>query len=111
MAKLMPIFMAWDLENFLKNLGDKLQQWGSLIFIIFGVVLLIVAIYKLAMGLMSHGKGQSPNWFVILLMFLLGGALVAAGTSSFGWVKDIAAGGKTTIESLGGTAILLGLRL
>ena len=109
MNKLMPILMAWDIDSFLTNLGTKLQTWGSLIFIILGVVMLIVAIYKLATGLMSHGKGQPTNWFVVLLLFLAGGALVAAGTSSFDWVKGIAEGGKTTIEGLGTVAILLGL--
>ena len=109
MNKLMPILMAWDIDSFLQNLGTKLQTWGSYIFIILGVVMLIVAIYKLATGLMSHGKGQSPNWFVILIMFLVGGALVAAGASSFDWVKGIAEGGKSTIEGLGTVAVLLGL--
>lgn len=109
LMQLMPVLMAWDIDSFLKKLGDKLQVWGALIFIILGVVMLIVAIYKLATGLMSHGKGQSPNWFVVLLLFLAGGALVAAGTDSFKWVKDIAEGGKATIEGLGTVAILLGL--
>lgn len=98
---------GWDLDTFLANFGDKLKEWGSLLFIILGVVLLIVAIYKLATGLMSHGKGQPTNWLVILLMFLFGGALVVAGTGSFGWVSDIAAGGKATIDNLG-QVILMG---
>lgn len=97
---------TWDLESFLTNFGTTLQKWGSLLFIIIGAVLLIVAIYKTAMGLMTHGKGQPVNWFVILIMFLLGGALLAAGAGSFGWVKDIAQGGKKTIEDLG-TAMIL----
>ena len=62
MNKLMPILMAWDIDSFLTNFGEKLKVWGSLAFIILGVVMVIVAIYKLATGLMSHGKGQSPNW-------------------------------------------------
>ena len=109
MSKFMPVLMAWDIDSFLTNLGTKLQTWGSLVFIILGVIALIVAIYKLVTGLMSHGKGQPPNWFVILLLFLVGGALVAAGTGSFDWVKGIAEGGKTTIEGLGTVSILLGL--
>lgn len=109
MNKLMPILMAWDIDSFLTNFGEKLKVWGSLAFIILGVVMVIVAIYKLATGLMSHGKGQSPNWLVVLLLFLCGGALVAAGTGSFGWVQNIAEGGKSTIEGLGTVAILLGL--
>ncbi len=107
----------WDISTFLTNLTTQLKSWGGLVIMLLGVVMVVVAIWKVATGLMSHGKGQPPNWLLIAILFLLGGAFVVAGASgmeAFNWVAGIAGGGKQTIIGLGngGTTTILfnGLR-
>lgn len=91
----------WSITAFLENLSDQLVEWGGLIMLLLGVVMVIVAVYQIASGLMSHGKKQT-NWFVAAGLLLLGGALVAGGgAGTWTWVTDIAAGGKNTIDDLG----------
>ena len=98
---------GWDITSFLTNLATKLQTWGGLFFVLIGVVMIIWSIYKLAHGLMSQGR-QDINWFKILVAFLVGGALVAAGGSgAWQFVSDIAKGGKQTINELGGSGTIL----
>lgn len=91
----------WSITAFLENLSDQLVEWGGLVMLLLGVVMVIVAVYQIATGLMSHGKKQT-NWFVAGGLLLLGGALVAGGgAGTWTWVTDIAAGGKNTIDDLG----------
>jgi uncharacterized membrane protein len=91
---------TFDITTFLTNATETLKKWGSLFMILLGVILIIVAIVKIASGLISHGKKQ-VSWAVCIIMLILGGAFVAAGANSFDWVANIAAGGKKTIEDLG----------
>lgn len=92
------VLMTWDIRTFLDNLGKTLKDWGSLIVVIIGVVMVIVSAYQIAKGLISHGKSQT-NWAVTILLLVIGGALMASG----GWdlLVNVAEGGKTTIENIG----------
>ena len=101
------VLAGWDITTFLTNLSTKLQAWGGLFFVLIGVVMIIWSIYKLAHGLMSQGR-QDVNWFKILVAVLGGGALGAAGSGgAWKFVADIAQGGKTTINELGGSKTIL----
>ena len=90
--------LAWDLGSFLDNAGKTLETWAGYIIVIIGVVCVAVGVYKIASGLISHGKKQ-VNWPVAIILILLGGALLAGG---WYWVVGIAKGGQQTIEDLGG---------
>lgn len=89
--------LAWDIGTFLQNATKTIKQWGSYLIILIGVVLIIVAVWQIAKGLISHGKGQT-NWAVAIIMLIIGGALMAGG---FGLVSTIASGGGQTINELG----------
>lgn len=91
----------WSVTKFLENLTEQLKKWGGLIMVLLGVVMVIVAVYQIASGLMSHGRKQT-NWFVAVALLLLGGALCVGGAGdTWNWVTGIAAGGKQTIDDLG----------
>ncbi len=94
---------TFDIEKFLSNSTSKLKLWGGLLLILIGVIMMIVAVVKVASGLISHGKKQ-VSWVVCIIMFILGGALCsfAAGDAAWSWVQGIAEGGKQTIDDLGG---------
>lgn len=105
---LIPQMLAWDITSFLTNSATQLRTWGGLIMILIGVIMIIVAVYQIATGLMSHGKKQT-NWVVAILLLLIGGALAsfAGANDAWNWVGNIAEGGKTTIDDLGSTILML----
>ena len=108
MIQLSLLAMDWDIESFLTNLANSIKKWGGLALVVLGVCMVLVAVFKTATGLMNHGKGQPPNWLMILILFLLGGALCAAGgTQAWDFVSKISKGGSKTIEDLGGVIMLL----
>lgn len=95
---------GWDLRNFLNNSFTTLGEWFSLAVMILGIVAVAYAIWQIVSGLMSQGKKQT-NWAVSIILLLVGGAL--SMTTGFEFVQNIAAGGKTTIEDLGGQTITM----
>lgn len=88
----------WSITGFLSNLNGSLEVWGQLIVVAVGLVMLIVAVFKIAKGLMSGGRGQ-VNWVLNVLLFFIGGALCFGG--GWGLLKDISSGGASTLEQLG----------
>lgn len=68
-----------NIGTILQNLSHNMASWGNIIVLILGIAMLIVGVYQLAKALISHGKGQPPNWFVIIGLLLIGGLLI--GTS------------------------------
>lgn len=90
--------MEWDLTSFLTSATKTIKGWGSLIMILAGVVLVIVAAVKIVVALVNHGKTQT-NWLINIIMLVVGGVL---GVGGWGLVSSIAGGGATTIRQLGG---------
>lgn len=105
----MGLFAAdgWSIDTFFSKGGETIVKWGGYIIGIVGAILLIVGVVKAAKALMSHGKGQAPNWGIIAAMILVGGVLFAggimAGTSSGGWqaVTNVSSAGTNLIKDLG----------
>lgn len=89
---------GWSINNFLANLNKNLSQWGGMLIVVVGLVMVIVAVVKIAKGLMSSGRGQT-NWVLNIVLFFLGGALAFGG----GWslVQGISQGGSDTLNDLG----------
>lgn len=96
-------FMSgWSINNFLTNLNKNLNLWGGLLIVVVGLIMVIVAVIKIAKGLMSSGRGQT-NWVLNIVLFFLGGALAFGG----GWslVQGISQGGSDTLNDLGKIAL------
>jgi hypothetical protein len=74
--------IAEMLDAFAQTLGT----WGNIIILILGIAMIIVGVYQLAKALISHGKGQPPNWFIIIGLLLIGGLLIG---TSIGGVADM----------------------
>ena len=97
-------FATFDIGEFVQNVVDIIKEWGGWFIIGAGAIMLVVAIYMIAKGLIMHGKTQ-VNWFIVAVLFIVGGALLSftTGLDAFKWVQGIAEGGKQTIEDLGGS--------
>ena len=72
---------GWEVNNVLNNVRELLITVGQGLMMIIGVVMIIVGIFKIASGLMSHGK-QQVNWVINILLILVG-ALFCAGSVFF----------------------------
>ena len=92
----------FSINNFLNNLKASLGTWGSVIVVIIGLVMVIVAVFNIAKGLMSGGRGQ-VNWVMNIALFFIGGALAFGG----GWalLQNVSGAGSATIMDLGSTII------
>lgn len=102
--------LTFDITKFGTNLYKKLREWGNILVIVIGVVMMIVAVWQIAKGLIQHGKAQ-VSWAVAIALFIIGGALASFGATSladpdggaWGWLENIAKGGRDTINQLGDT--------
>lgn len=88
---------GFSIGELLKNSTATLKGWGGGLIMLLGVVMIIAATWQIAKGLMDQGRGQT-NWFIVILLFLVGGAFLAGG---WGFADKISKGGKKTIEELG----------
>lgn len=88
----------WDIDSLLGGLNTTLRTWGGVFVVVVGLIMVIVAVIKIAKGLISHGKTQT-NWVINIILFFLGGALCFGG----GWdlVAGISEGGDKTLQTIG----------
>lgn len=96
------LMSGWSVNNFLTNLNKNLNLWGGLLIVVIGIIMVIVAVVKIAKGLMSSGRSQT-NWVLNIVLFFLGGALAFGG----GWslVQGVSQGGSDTLNDLGKMAL------
>lgn len=80
-AGLVTMLLDWRINNVLENLRSSLRSWGAGLMMIVGVVMIIFGIFKIAQGMISHGKTQ-VNWVVNILLIIVG-ALFCAGSTFF----------------------------
>ena len=100
--------MAFDIGTLLSNSFGIAKEWGGWIMLITGAVLIVMAVFNTAKGLMSHGQSQ-VSWPKVILMFIFGGVIIAfsGGGAAFDGIGKYAQGMGKTIDSLGTTTILL----
>lgn len=75
------LLMDWKINNVLAKVKGNLREWGKLLMMIVGVVMIIFGIFKIAQGMISHGKTQ-VNWVINILLIVVG-ALFCAGATFF----------------------------
>ena len=97
---------SFSVGNFLNGLNNSLFNWGKVIVVIIGVVMVIVGVFNIAKGLMSGGRAQT-NWVLNLVLFFVGGAIAFGG--GWGLVQNVSAGGSDTIYEManGGVAAIV----
>lgn len=69
-----PILKAGDgtgVNKLLDNAKSALDAWGKVLMTITGIAMIIIGVFKIAQGLMSHGKSQ-VNWVVNILLIVIG---------------------------------------
>lgn len=95
----------WDLGSALENGTEYIKYLGAGFLTLMGVIGIIYGGYLLVKKLMA-GQQNQDSWVKIVLLIIVGGALSVSG---FDLISEIASGGKTTIEELGGGTIIVPL--
>lgn len=95
---------GWSINNVLNHTKERLVDWGSILIMVIGVVMIIVGIFKIAQALISHGKTQ-VNWVINILLIVIG-ALFCAGSVFFRNLTSddangVGAGIQNELENLG----------
>ncbi|MEU3016588.1 hypothetical protein ABZ635_04225 [Nocardiopsis sp. NPDC007018] len=96
---------SWDLLSFLQSATSYVQGAGGALLVLMGTAGVVWGGVLLIKKLMASQQDQT-SWVKIIALILIGGALMVGG---FNLISSIAAGGKTTIEDLGGGMIVLGI--
>lgn len=94
---------GWDLVSFFDNARTYVGTAGGGLLTLMGTVGVVWGGVLLIKKLMASQQDQT-SWIKIIGLILIGGALMVGG---FSLISNIAAGGRTTIEDLGGGMVLL----
>lgn len=89
---------AWTLNKFLTNAKGGVQTVGGSLIALLGVIMIIWGGVQIAKALLSHGKGQSPNWVVCIALIVVGGAFATGGLTL---LSNIGRGGYSTVNDIG----------
>lgn len=88
----------WSLQNLLQNGQTMVKSLGSALLALLGIIMVVVAGVKIAKGLMGGQNSPPPNWIMIIVLLIVGGAFAATG---IGLISNIASGGASQVKKLG----------
>ena len=94
----------WNLVSLIENAKAYLGVAGGGLVTLIGLLIVIWAVVLIAKKFLGGQSSQGESWVKIALMIIIGGAILSGGLVL---ITDIASGGKTTIEELGGGFIVL----
>ena len=91
---------AWSLQNLFQNAQTMVKSLGGALLALLGIIMVVVAGVKIAKGLMGGQNSPPPNWIMIIVLLVVGGAFAATGITL---ISKIASGGASQINELGKT--------
>ena len=107
MNALFPVLMStgtqasWNLTTFLSKLQSQGSTWITGIFVVIGLVMVLVGVYKAAKKLIQGQAGAQTSWVTVILLIAIGAALTTIG---IGGVIGLGQGVVDTVKGLGGTS-------
>ena len=91
---------SWSLQNLFQNAQTMVKSLGGALLALLGIIMVVVAGVKIAKGLMGGQNSPPPNWIMIIVLLVVGGAFAATGITL---ISKIASGGASQINELGKT--------
>jgi len=88
---------GWSINNLLQRVGELVPQWGGMIVIISGGILMLAMVIWGVVKFLKKGQDQT-SWVFLIVGLIIGGALAFGGWSV---VENVGRGGLQTIEDLG----------
>lgn len=89
---------SWSLQNLFQNAQTMVKSLGGALLALLGIIMVVVAGVKIAKGLMGGQNSPPPNWIMIIVLLVVGGAFAATGITL---ISKLASGGASQIEELG----------
>ena len=71
----MPMF---SFTQFFDNIRESASKIGGAFVMALGIIMIIVAGWQIAKGLIGHGKTQT-NWFIVIALMIVGGIFLGGG--------------------------------
>lgn len=96
-AEANPTAFDFSFEKFFTTSTNSLSTIGGAFIVLLGLVMIVVAGWQIAKGLIGHGKAQT-NWFIVIGLLLAGGIFMAGGIS---WLTSLAKGVGNAAQGLG----------
>lgn len=89
--------MDFKFSDFFNNAKTSLQTIGGAFISFLGLVMIVVAGWQIAKGLIGHGKTQT-NWFICIGLLIVGGLFMVGGIS---WLTTLANNVGGAVQGLG----------
>lgn len=94
---------AFDIGTFLQNLKKVAELWGKYLLIALGAILIVWSAVRIFKYFMAPDKFRG-SMVITIVGLLFGGALLFGG---YNLMKNVAEGGKKTIEDLGNGGMII----
>lgn len=92
----------FSFTEFFRNAQTSLQNIGGAFITFLGLVMIVVAGWQAAKGLIGHGKVQT-NWFVVVGLLLAGGLFMVGGIV---WLTNLANNVGGAVQGLGNGQVI-----
>lgn len=93
----------WDLISAIQNSKNYTATFGGAVVGLIGFVIIIWAVFQLALKITGSEKGRQTSWFMVIFAIVVSGAMIYGGWQL---IMSVAQGGHQTINDLGGGTIL-----
>lgn len=84
--------------NLIGNIGNTVESWGKALVAIFGVIMIVVGIMKIAKGLSSGGR-SNVSWPICITLVLIGAMMAYAGAWDI--MQNLGLGAASTLKTIG----------
>ena len=91
-----------SIEAAFAKMSNDIGYWASIIVVIFGVIAILVSVYMLVTGLISHGR-KSVMWVLVFVAFIVGSVLCVAGWNG---LSNVAGAAYNTVTSVTGVLMV-----
>ena len=89
---------GFSFSGFFNNARLSLQTIGQAFIMLLGLVMIVVAGWQIAKGLISPQKAQT-NWFMVIALLIVGGIFVA--TTGLNFLQSVGENAGQAIQGLG----------
>ncbi len=94
--------VAFSFTEFFNNAKSSLSTIGGAFISLLGLVMIVVAGWQIAKGLIGHGKVQT-NWFICVGLLIVGGLFMVGGIV---WLTQLAENVGGAVEGLGNGEVI-----
>ena len=88
--------------NLMSNIGNTIEMWGKALVAIFGVIMIVIGVMKIAKGLSGGGR-SNVSWPLCIALILIGAMMAYAGAWQI--MVNLGGGAASTLDKIGTGAL------